>query len=135
MKLKTTELQDEALDWAVAKCKGLQVWKSRGGWIVFESYDCPEFRNDSDDSNLQRFCPTYDWAQGGPIIEQENISVFMDDEKWAAYASHSLPQNFYGTSKDPDWDDGDEGSPLVAAMRCYVASVLGDEVEVPDEIL
>jgi hypothetical protein len=79
--------------------------------------------------------PSTDWALAGPIIERENINVFMDDEKWAAYASHSLPQNFYGTSKDPDWDDGDEGSPLIAAMRCYVASVLGDEVEVPSELL
>jgi hypothetical protein len=25
-------------------------------------------------------------------------------------------------------------TPLVAAMRCYVASKLGDEVEVPDEL-
>ena len=24
--------------------------------------------------------------------------------------------------------------PLIAAMRCYVASKLGDEVEVPDEL-
>jgi hypothetical protein len=25
-------------------------------------------------------------------------------------------------------------TPLIAAMRCYVASVLGDEVEVPDSL-
>ena len=25
-------------------------------------------------------------------------------------------------------------TPLIAAMRCYVASKLGDEVEVPDEL-
>jgi len=79
------------------------------------------------------FWPSTDWAQGGPIIERENINVFMDDEKWAAYASHSLTHNFYGTSKNAD--EADQGSPLVAAMRCYVGSVLGDEVEVPDEIL
>jgi hypothetical protein len=26
-------------------------------------------------------------------------------------------------------------TPLIAAMRCYVASKLGDEVEIPDELL
>jgi hypothetical protein len=129
MKMKTSELQEEALDWAVAKCKDLQVWKSRGGWIVFESYDCPEFRNDSDDSNLQRFCPTYDWSQGGPIIEREGIATWFEryeDE------DAGLPCWFaakYGEREYPG------PTPLIAAMRCYVASVLGDEVEVPDEIL
>jgi hypothetical protein len=113
MKLKTSELQGSALDWAVAKC------------------EVGDAINEIDDPHFY----STDWALAGPIIERENINVFMDDEKWAAYASHSLPQNFYGTSKDPDWDDGDEGYPLVAAMRCYVASQLGDEVEVPDETL
>ena len=125
MKLKTTELQGPALDWAVAQAEGnvrLQ-YDNKEGLIINNIIGWFHYR------------PSVAWAQGGPIIERENINVFMDDEKWAAYASHSLPQNFYGTSKDPDWDDGDEGYPLVAAMRCYVASVLGDEVEVPDEIL
>lgn len=26
-------------------------------------------------------------------------------------------------------------TPLIAAMRCYVASKLGDEVEIPEELL
>jgi hypothetical protein len=129
MKIKTTELQGPALDWAVANCEG--ELSQHGGQVhLVES----KVRFYEDTLDIQ-YTPSTDWAQGGPIIERENINVFMDDEKWAAYASHSLPQNFYGTSKDPDWDDGDEGYPLVAAMRCYVASVLGDEVEVPDELL
>ena len=127
MKIKTSELQEEALDWAVAKCKDLQVWKSRGGWIVFESHDCPEFRNDSDDSNLQRFCPTYDWAQGGPIIEREEIATWFEryeDE------DAGLPCWFaakYGEREYPG------PTLLIAGMRCYVASKLGDEVEVPEK--
>ena len=133
MKLKTTELHGSALDWAVARCLGgsVRLHTYRGEpadqvLVIDWMHDWQE---------LSEFSPSTDWAQGGPIIERENINVFMDDEKWAAYASHSLPQNFYGTSKDPDWDDGDEGYPLIAAMRCYVGSKLGNEVEVPDEIL
>ena len=129
MKMKTSELQEEALDWAVAKCKDLQVWKSRGGWLVFESYDCPEFRNDSDDSNWQRFCPTYDWSQGGPIIEQEWLDVTPwpnesdEDLRWQCKQHDSIDCVAFGPT------------PLIAAMRCYVASKLGDEVEVPDELM
>ena len=124
MKMKTSELQEEALNWAVAKCKDLQVWKSRGGWLVFESYDCPEFRNDSDDSNWQRFCPTYDWSQGGSIIERYGIELNRYAGEWMATLAGRVSVS-------------EEQGPtqLIAAMRCYVASKLGDEVEVPDEIL
>ena len=41
------------------------------------------------------------------------------------------------------WDDGEgqrevvmqAATPLIAAMRCYVASKLGEEVDVPDELI
>lgn len=68
-----------------------------------------------------------DWAQGGPIMEREGIGATVvssgsDDEKW-------LGANFKGTFV--------EYGPtcLVACMRTYVASKLGDEVEVPDELI
>lgn len=62
-----------------------------------------------------------DWAYGGLIIEREELSRLR----------------CYNTN---EWEclNGDvvcEGAtPLIAAMRCYVASNLGDEVEVPDEL-
>jgi hypothetical protein len=67
--------------------------------------------------------PSYstDWAQGGPIIERERINLEpfsnINGEQWSA---------------DGEWDSP---TPLIAAMRCYVASKLGDEVEVPDEMV
>jgi hypothetical protein len=68
------------------------------------------------------FAPSTDWAQGGPIIERERIELRGDgDEGWIAY------DNLNPTQKGP--------TPLIAAMRCYVASKLGEEVEVPDEVL
>jgi len=63
-----------------------------------------------------------DWALAGPIIEREGISVYFENGDWYAKAQ-SKPVTYY------------DYSPLVAAMRCYVASKLGDEVEVPDELL
>jgi len=99
--MKTSELTGAALDWAVAQCEYFPV---RYGF----DDNCPEYSTN--------------WAQGGPIIERENIEVFRRDEKWFAYSSLSKPQDFYGRT------------PLEAAMRCFVAGHFGDEVEVPEEL-
>ena len=64
-----------------------------------------------------------DWAQGGPIIEREGIRMHRSSTgDWWAAAESAL----YRPSSGP--------TPLIAAMRCYVASQLGDEVEVPEEL-
>lgn len=62
------------------------------------------------------------WAQGGAIIEREKISVIEGtNDEWQA---GKRPYKFYYGP-----------TPLIAAMRCYVASKLGDEVEVPNGLL
>ena len=69
--------------------------------------------------------PSTDWSQGGPIIERERISVISDfheiEEGWLAESYQGNIQQFGPT-------------PLISATRCYVASKLGDEVDVPDEL-
>lgn len=65
------------------------------------------------------------WEFGGQIIEREGIDLQYqggETDVWAAdiFNADSM---IYGDT------------PLVAAMRCYVASKLGDEVEVPAELL
>ena len=69
-----------------------------------------------------------DWAQGGPIIEREHISVTghknyttLPDMHWRAYIQSTAP--VYGPTI------------LIAAMRCYITSKLGDTLEVPEELL
>jgi hypothetical protein len=62
--------------------------------------------------------PSADWAQGGSIIEREKIALFLNgNDEWAATDGI---KNAVGDT------------PLIAAMRCYVASKLGDEVEIPN---
>ena len=61
-----------------------------------------------------------DWAQGGPIIEREGLTLTHQTDKWAAQTDCDLFS--YGPT------------PLIAAMRCYVASKLGEIVEVPREL-
>ena len=106
MLVKTSELTGAALDWAVAKCDFISV------------------RNGFDDN-----CPEYstDWAQGGSIIEREGLTViYRMVERVALWTA-------YNDLMDTPCEQGGT-TPLIAAMRCYVASKLGDEVEIPNEL-
>ena len=105
--MKTSELTGAALDWAVAKCEGhpdLFDMDRVYGIKVYRPFD-----------EFEYFEPSINWEQGGPIIERERMGVFPLGEGWAS-----------GFQNGP--------TPLIAAMRCYVASKLGDEVELPEEL-
>jgi hypothetical protein len=112
MKIKTSELTGAALDWAVTKCETGQPLDRNGPFIVAFKYST-------------------DWSQGGPIIEREEISTAKLEETLPdAMAPHPAC-----------WSGHVDGifvrygpTPLIAAMRCYVASKLGDEVDVPEEL-
>ena len=118
--MKTSELTGAALDWAVAKCVYPDlVWGSSIG-IHHASHQIviphlPEFQC--------YWNPSTNWAQGGPIIEAWAIDVGTYRGAWRA-TRHvgSAPTYGYGPT------------PLIAVMRCYVASKLGDEVDVPEEL-
>ena len=111
MNIKMQDLTGAALDWAVAKCEFPTALDADiGVWV--QPLPC-------DDPDDFKFQPSTDWAQGGPIIEREGISL-MDG--WNAYT-----ENLRNLHQGP--------TPLIAAMRCYVASQLGDEVEIPDELV
>jgi hypothetical protein len=105
--MKTSELTGGALDWAVSKCEGC-TWEQ--GDLDAGEYG-PGFK------------PSTDWTAGGPIIEREMISVWpWDDVTWKAETAREAIV-FEGTT------------PLIAAMRCYVAAKLGEIVDVPVELL
>jgi hypothetical protein len=71
----------------------------------------------------QAYLPSANWAQGGPIIEREGIDV-LTHAKHGWTAGYGNNTGLYG--------NGD--TPLIAAMRCYVASKLGEDVSIPDEL-
>lgn len=67
-----------------------------------------------------------DWAQGGPIIGRERISIKAQQPDWTAYIAIC----------DGMTDRILRGpTPLIAAMRCFVASKLGDEVKIPEHVV
>ena len=61
-----------------------------------------------------------DWAQGGPIIEREGIQIQKHRSGWVA-----LPEDAQFSKEE--YQEGP--TILIAAMRCYVASKLGEEVD------
>ena len=122
MTIKTSELTGVALDWAVAKCEGAVDFISDGITIGFELNGKTKVLADGWSPSMV-YLPSTDWAQGGVIIEREGISVYFENGDWYAKLQSKPVITYY------------DYSPLVAAMRCYVASKLGEEVEVPDELL
>ena len=104
--MKTSELTGSALDWAVAKCEGYE------GVALQER------------TNTDWYSPSTNWSQGGPIIERECIFIAPTWDGETAGSSARASRTA--------WIEGP--TPLIAAMRCYVASKLGDNVEIPEEL-
>ena len=119
MKVKVSEATGPALDWLVAKGEG-----KRAGWeyTLHETIVM---------IGSMEYRPSIDWAQGGPIIEREEIGLrrnapSMPDSLWEAMGSITAKGAGYRWAVGP--------TPLIAAMRCFVASKLGNEPEVPEEL-
>jgi hypothetical protein len=106
MPIKVSELTGPALDWAVWSC----------------------IKPDDEYLQARRKCCPYssNWAQGGPIIEQEKINISVSaTAPWMAWVYDGLEMTWLI----------DGPTPLIAAMRCFVSANLGDEVEIPRELL
>ena len=124
MKIKASELTGAALNWAAAKAdnnlhpKGDVRLLDRNVFIITAGdYENPDL--------WQRYAPTIDWAQGGPIIESNEIELkSIEEGVWQA-------SNLFD---DMEWHHFVGYSPLEAAMRCHVAHRLGEEVEITKEL-
>jgi hypothetical protein len=116
MKLKTSELTKAALNWAVAKASHLELDDLRLSRSVV-------FRDG------EPFVPDIYWELGGPIIEREWIELTLNTDtgggEWVASIADDVPDGYHSATG---------ATPLIAAMRCYVASKLGDTVDIPEEL-
>lgn len=123
MRVKTKDLTRAALNWAVAKCEGAtEEWRDCAPFL-WRGVAC--IRIAGHDAEYK---PSTDWSQGGPITEREGIQVTPDGVGWNAI----IHRNIFNEDGSEAYQWGN--TYLVAAMRCYVASKLGEEVEVPDEL-
>lgn len=122
MKLKTSELQGRALNWAVRQAVG------------------PRFSDYVEERDNFSTC----WSKGGPVIDHAGIAFRKSKGKWYAMMSEDLGDGerahwtqftFRGVPRTRNTSRRcrfDGPTALIAAMRCFVASELGDEVEIPE---
>jgi hypothetical protein len=118
-KIKVREASGRALDFLVAKHQarslGVNLEEPRPLEIFIAQWAAgANYRYSTND------------ALGGPICDHFKIATLPphgDVQLWEAYQAHAPKDEFYGPTR------------LVAAMRCYAACVLGEEVEIPYSIL
>ncbi len=120
---KVSELEGVALDWAVATAAAFPVISVSGAWKNKHGAH-GNTQVMVADSKSKRAChydfrPQESWEQGGRIIEQQEIELHAHFGQWCG--KHGA---FAGVAP----------TPLVAAMRCFVASKLGEEVTLPEEL-
>ena len=104
--MKAHELTGNDLNKAVAKCEGYEIVRMRWNEITFLD------RTDDGALNERQIGYSTDWSQGGPIIEREGLTITHQQNQWAAQTDDDLFA--FGPT------------PLIAAMRCYVASKQGE---------
>lgn len=125
--MKTAELEGARLDYYVALSEGEQpyytsraeapnAWE-RGDHLAWLKHG---------ESGSAKHVPKYsrDWSHGGPVIEREHISIepmtatLWCAEKWTG--AEGTRENSFAMAYG--------ATPLLAAMRCYVAAKFGPEV-------
>lgn len=106
MKVKTAELSGVQLDYAVA----VAVNWGDGGYLA----------------RHMRFVPEYstDWSRCGELISE--YRVWLQPRSDINYASVMHPKGVIA---------GHGNTPQIAICRAVVASKLGDEADIPDELM
>lgn len=111
--MKVSELSGAALDWAVAKCEGLTCF----GHQLTED----KITIILSDGTYENFEPSCNWQIGGAIIARERISLLdQGGDCWLAICG---------------WKEVFGDTQLEAAMRAYVTSKLGDEIQIPEGVV
>lgn len=112
VEVSTQDLSGAALDWAIGYAVRWHDPDSREAW----AHDW-----------LRCYCPSTDWIDGGPLIEKYKLDIGAPMENksgpWNAATEWGHPNGYKGET------------PLIAACRAIVVSVLGDTVSVPKELL
>ena len=126
-KVKTAELTGAQLDWSVALCEGYSLTSDGISLLVERG---TELRILGPNTSVLHYSPSTDWVQGGPIIERERMEV----TPWGVTGDWRA-RDFFEPSPGVPCAEQYGPTPLIAAMRCYVASKLRDEIELPMELL
>jgi len=132
--MKTAELEREYLDYYVAKADGLPIYAAgTDSWPGNAHVHRESFEHSvilislmgishglfiEHSAKSVRYSPSVNWEYAGPIIEREHICIgYSEVHGWGADFQDDVPYRWHGKT------------PLIAAMRVFVASRFGDEVE------
>ncbi|SFN65044.1 phage protein NinX family protein [Xenorhabdus japonica] len=125
MKIKTSELTGRALDWAVCLALGAEI--NNEGFL-----ELPSGHFVDKNSRYYSFKPSTDWAQCGQLIDKyiDNLThmAFRGDH-WVANCRVVLIDDFSIFKTQTG------NTPQIAICRAVVAAKLGDEVEIPSELM
>ena len=124
MKIHTDDLIGPALDWAVIYAEVMQA--NGGKPVQARDLAAAAFKNGP-------ASPSTDWSVGGPIIEREKLGVWYSQALEDEQGFEARTESFYAEDKDANYVCLGP-TPLVAAMRCYVTSKLGNKIEIPEEL-
>ena len=120
-KIKTSELQGAALDYMTGIAAGEYVQVNPTLGIKAAN---PVLRRG------RRWRPSTDWSQGGPLILQYGASLDREScDDWGSVISIDRGDGI------PSWVVMIGPTPLIAACRAIIAAKLGDEVDVPEELV
>jgi hypothetical protein len=127
--IKVAEATNLQLDWLVWKCAGgtAAYPKTASGKAFLKLWN----------GNTAKYVhPTTDWGNGGPIFDRcPEMQLWPwggePDERAGELQCACMPTPLAGGSRHQTWFGKTK---LIAAARCYVASKLGDTVEVPEEL-
>ena len=128
IKVKTADLAEQALDWAVAQVEGKKLTTFKSHFLTGKPYLC----HDPLENDLPEWSPSTDWSQCGPLIQKHKVGIYeIDPGEWRA--------GFCLVAGDGPgiYMDNDQCGPsaLIAACRAIVAAHLGEVVSVPAEVM
>lgn len=135
VRVRTAELTGTALDVAVALATGWKLTRPQDAQVSKDGLNllCGEAAKRH---SRYVFTPSTDWSQGGPLMEECNISVIAEDGMgprsfWAG--TKPLPDSMFGFNYAGANAYGE--TILIGVCRAIVIAKLGDEVELPQELL
>ena len=122
MKIKAQDLSGEALNYAATLADKGNAHLIRDYAGALHTY----YRHEQ--HGITVYTNHLNWSDAGPIIERERIELKIPEAKefgqWMALI----------TDASGDYIHRSGPTPLIAAMRCFIQSRLGDEVEIPEEL-
>ena len=115
--MKVSELEGDDLDYWVGRALGFFAGRRKNSYCGNDNSHLV-----NRDGKHWGCEPSRVWNDGGPLIQLARIEVGPEQDFWVAECEHEALESGVQRSY------GKGNTPLIAAMRCFVASKFGLEV-------